>query len=74
MFLHQSPPYSDIECSNGYCILTDSINKRVIDVLAEKYNFSYTAIDSDQNWGSFVNGVWKGCVGHLYNKVVEITY
>ena len=72
MFLTQVPPYSDIECTNAYCILKDSIHTRIIDILAQKYNFSYTVIDSNHIWGTFENGVWKGCVGHLYNKVFQI--
>ena len=50
--------------------MKESVESKMIKVLAERFNFKIEIIYANQSWGSFIDGVWTGSVGHLYNKVI----
>lgn len=50
--------------------MTTSVEKYIIDTMAEKFNFHPKFIDAKQNWGKFVNGTWTGSVAYLVNEVI----
>lgn len=49
--------------------MKSSVEVKMLNILAKKYNFDYQVIYANQSWGSFVDGVWLGSVGYVYNKV-----
>jgi len=66
----QGLPHCDLEFSNGKYVMKSTIEVKMINLIAEKYNFRYEVVFANQSWGTIKNGVWVGSVGFLYNKVV----
>nr|XP_027200936.1 uncharacterized protein LOC113794968 [Dermatophagoides pteronyssinus] len=52
--------------------MTTSVEKYIIDTMAEKFNFHPKFIDAKQNWGKFVNGTWTGSVAYLVNETGDL--
>jgi len=63
-------PYCDLHFGNGKYVMKNSIEVKMIDLIAEEYNFQYEVAYANQSWGAIENGVWVGSVGHLHNKVL----
>ncbi|CAG2166371.1 unnamed protein product [Oppiella nova] len=61
-------PYCDLEYKDGKYVLKKSIEMKMIELMAERFNFVYEVVYANQSWGTLQNGVWTGSVGHLYNK------
>ena len=59
---------------DGAFVMKDSVESKMIKVLAERFNFKIDIIYANQSWGSLVNGYWTGSVGHLHNKVSLIEF
>ena len=49
--------------------MKDSIEFKMMKVLAERFNFMMEIVYANQSWGSYQHGAWTGSVGHLYNNV-----
>jgi len=51
--------------------MKSSVEVKMINLIAEKYNFQYEVVYANQSWGTIENGVWIGSVGFLHNKVFK---
>ncbi|XP_066961932.1 glutamate receptor ionotropic, kainate glr-3-like [Macrobrachium rosenbergii] len=53
----------------------DGLSKRLMDVLSEWLNFTYTlsAKAKDGRWGAYENGTWTGMLGDVWREVKNLT-
>ncbi|XP_064088290.1 glutamate receptor-like [Macrobrachium nipponense] len=53
----------------------EGINKRMLDVIAARLNFSYIPTQGikDLKWGENINGTWDGFLGEIWNGTKDLT-
>lgn len=52
--------------------LSQSLDLRLLKILAQRWNFRYQLVDSQQNWGTFVNDSWTGSIALIRNNLVDM--